>query len=218
MSIKLFELEPARRDAILNAALKEFVARGFDQASTNTIAKEAGMSKGLLFHYVKNKQELFLAVYQYFTELLEREYAAKLDFTEKDLFARLRQSYLLQIKLIKQYPAILAFNQLSAATKSTEINQEIEKIRQGAACQPPLFEGIDVSRFREELDIEKSQQFILWGNIGFTNQIVEEIKNAEELEEAAVIETVDEYLNELEKIFYVPANQGKGRGIWKSLF
>ena len=56
-------LESGRRDAVLNAALKEFVLQGYDNASTNVIAKEAGISKALMFHYVSNKQELFLVVY-----------------------------------------------------------------------------------------------------------------------------------------------------------
>ena len=37
-----------RRDAILNAALKEFALRGYDDASTNVIAREAGISKALI--------------------------------------------------------------------------------------------------------------------------------------------------------------------------
>ena len=63
MVTKLFNLESGRRDAVLNAALKEFVLQGYDNASTNVIAKEAGISKALMFHYVSNKQELFLVVY-----------------------------------------------------------------------------------------------------------------------------------------------------------
>jgi len=39
MTTKLLELEPLRRDAILNSALKEFALKGFDNASTNIIAK-----------------------------------------------------------------------------------------------------------------------------------------------------------------------------------
>lgn len=63
MPIKLLDLEPQRRDAILNAALKEFAVQGYDNASTNVIAKNAGISKALMFHYVSNKQELFFIVY-----------------------------------------------------------------------------------------------------------------------------------------------------------
>lgn len=66
MPTKLLDLNTERRDAILNSALKEFTLRGFDDASTNVIAKEAGISKALMFHYVSNKQELFLVVYDFF--------------------------------------------------------------------------------------------------------------------------------------------------------
>lgn len=58
-------------------------------ASTNVIAKEAGISKALMFHYINSKQELFLFVYDYFTELLDKEYFMKMDFSEKDIFDRL---------------------------------------------------------------------------------------------------------------------------------
>lgn len=56
MPVKLLELIPQKRDAILNAALKEFSSQGYDKASTNIIAKEAGISKALMFHYVSSKQ------------------------------------------------------------------------------------------------------------------------------------------------------------------
>ncbi len=48
-----------RRDTILNTALKEFSSQGYDKASTNVIAKEAGISKALMLHYVDSKKELF---------------------------------------------------------------------------------------------------------------------------------------------------------------
>ena len=56
MPAKLLNMEPQRRDAVLNAALKEFSSQGYDKASTNIIAKEAGISKALIFHYVNSKQ------------------------------------------------------------------------------------------------------------------------------------------------------------------
>ena len=204
METKLLELEPERRDALLNAALEEFVTKGYDQASTNRIAQNAKMSKPLMFHYVTNKQELFLAVYEYFTDLLEQEYFTKLDFSQGDVFLRLRQSYLLQLKLIKDYPWILDFDKLSAATKSEEINQRIEAGKKQAVCRQQLFADLDTSYFRQGLNLGKALQFILWTNEGFTNQIVEEIKtsNSSELDEAAIVTTLDGYLEELRKLFY----------------
>jgi len=206
MPTKLMELEPQRRDAILNAALKEFAIKGFDNASTNVIAKGAGISKALMFHYVNNKQELFLFVYDYFTELLDKEYFAKMDFSEKDIFNRLRQSYLLQIDLIKQYFWIFEFSKLSIMTKSDEVNAALENRadKKQSSYDHQIFDMIDVSKFRAGLDIEKCKQFILWANIGFTNQILDDIRNSKtlNLDYQHIITTLDEYLDELRKVFY----------------
>jgi AcrR family transcriptional regulator len=211
MPTKLLDLEPQRRDAILNAALKEFALRGFDSASTNVIAKEAGISKALMFHYINSKQELFLFVYDYFTELLDKKYYMKMDFTEKDIFHRLRQSYLLQIELIKQYPWIFEFSRLSIATNSDEVNKALEDRtdKKQSSCHYQIFDMIDASKFRAGLEIEKCKQFILWANIGFTNQILDDIRNSQtsNLDYKHIITTLDEYFDELRKIFYTSSNE-----------
>lgn len=211
MTTKLMSLEPTKRNAILNAALKEFATKGFDRASTNIIAKEAEISKPLLFHYASNKQELFLCVYDYFAELLDKEYNLKMDFTEKDIFARLRKSYLLQIELIKLHPWIFEFNKLSVATNSEEINKQLEKRagKKQAFCGNQLLDAIDQSKFRKGLDIKKCGQFILWANIGFTNQILEDIRNAatNEIDGETIIKKLDEQFDELRKVFYSSSNE-----------
>lgn len=126
MAVKLLKPIPPKRDAILNAALKEFSSQGYDKASTNIIAKEAGISKALMFHYVSSKQELFFVVYDYFSDSIRREYFEQMDFNERDIFARLQQSYLLQLKLTEKYPWILEFNKLSRDTNSEEINKKLQ--------------------------------------------------------------------------------------------
>lgn len=206
MPTKLLDLEPQRRDAILNAALKEFVTNGFDHASTNIIAKATGMSKALMFHYVNNKKDLFLFTYDYFTELMDREYFDLIDFSQKDIFVRLRQSYLLQLELLKRYPKILEFNQLSTSAHSVEINQALEErtVKNHSSCYNKIFDTIDESNFRQGLDIEKCKQFIFWSNVGFTNQILDEILHEEksEFDDTKIVARLDEYLEELRKIFY----------------
>lgn len=212
MSKKLMSLDPQRRDTILNAALKEFSSQGFDNASTNVIAKEAGISKSLMFHYVSSKQELFLVVYDYFSELIRSNYLELINYDEKDIFVRLRQSYILQIELSKKYPWILEFNKLSGTTNSIEVNNELTARQQKKHlnCYPELFDNIDESKFRKDLDIEKCKQFIYWSNIGFTNQLLDEIRNNNEenaLNHEALIEKLDEYFDELRKIFYAKSHE-----------
>src|SRR5215212_9569840 len=52
----------ARREQILNTALKLFAAQGFDATSTRQIAKEAGIAEGLIFHYFPTKASLLTAL------------------------------------------------------------------------------------------------------------------------------------------------------------
>ena len=202
----LLDLDKQRRNALLNAALREFTSQGYDNASTNIIAKEAGFSKALMFHYVGSKQELFLFTYDFFSALIDREYYSKMDYSIKDIFERLRTSYLIQIELMKQYPKILDFAKLSARTKSDEINAALEE-REKRRKTYEIFDMIDTTKFRADLNIEKCKQFILWANIGFTEEILDDIRKSkyQNLDYSHIVEILDDYFAELRKVFYEPA-------------
>jgi AcrR family transcriptional regulator len=49
----------ARRDAILEAALDEFSAKGFASARLDDVAKRAGIAKGTIYLYFADKESLF---------------------------------------------------------------------------------------------------------------------------------------------------------------
>lgn len=206
MQLKISKLEPKRKDAILNAALKEFSTNGFDNASTNVIAKEAGISKGLMFHYITSKEKLFLFLYDYCVDRINKEYIDLMNFNEKDIFERLRQSYILQIELIQQYPWIFDFIMITDITNSDEVNKKLEERvnEKLARCQEEMFEIVDETKFREGLNLERCKQFIFWVNVGFTNEILEDIRNSKvtELDYDKVLVNLDSYLNELKQIFY----------------
>src|SRR5919201_5538054 len=51
-----------RREAVLDAALEEFAARGLHGASTEAIAQRAGISQPYVFRLFGTKKELFKAV------------------------------------------------------------------------------------------------------------------------------------------------------------
>lgn len=206
MSSKVMNLESNRRDYILNAALKEFAAKGYDDASTNVIAKESGISKGLLFHYVNSKKNLFLFLYDYCTEMINEEYVDLMNFNERDIFERLRQSYLLQIELLQKHPWIFEFIKMTGTIKSDEINKELEdRVNEKLSiCQGTMFDIVDETKFKEGLDVERSKQLIFWMNIGFTNELLDNIRSSDiaQLDYDNIIADLDGYLNELKKIFY----------------
>jgi AcrR family transcriptional regulator len=54
--------DSAKRRQIVEGARSVFLARGFDAASMADIAKEAGVSKGTLYVYFTNKEQLFAEI------------------------------------------------------------------------------------------------------------------------------------------------------------
>lgn len=55
-------LPVAQQDAILGAALDEFAAHGFHDASLNRVIDAAGISKGSMYYYFDGKEDLFVHV------------------------------------------------------------------------------------------------------------------------------------------------------------
>jgi AcrR family transcriptional regulator len=54
--------DPAKRRQIVEGARAVFLERGFEGASMGEIARVAGVSKGTLYVYFQNKEELFCAI------------------------------------------------------------------------------------------------------------------------------------------------------------
>ena len=59
------EDESAKRRQIVEGARAVFLAKGFDAASMNDIARAAGVSKGTLYVYFRHKEELFEAIVEH---------------------------------------------------------------------------------------------------------------------------------------------------------
>jgi AcrR family transcriptional regulator len=63
MPLPRFEkLDAARRRSILAAAAEEFGERGFEGASYNRIIERAGISKGAMYYYFADKDDLYRTV------------------------------------------------------------------------------------------------------------------------------------------------------------
>ena len=54
--------DPAKREQILEGARRVFMKMGYDAASMNDITREAGVSKGTIYVYFQNKEDLFSAL------------------------------------------------------------------------------------------------------------------------------------------------------------
>lgn len=190
----------------MNAALKEFARKGFDNASTNVIAKESGISKPLMFHYINNKKNFFLFLFDYCLDILEREYFDQINVHEKDIFERLRQTYLLKIQVLQKHPWIFDFVKLAVFTDSAVVQDELIKRRQRIERNSfeRFYGDIDTSNFRKELDVEKAKQLIFWAVGGYAHQILEQFRSTDTpiYDFEKIRAEFDDYLEELRKAYY----------------
>src|SRR5436190_11413461 len=83
-----------RRDEILDAALVEFAERGLHGASTDEIAKRAGISQPYVFRLFGSKKELFkAAIARCFRETLELFQRAAEGKRGEEAFRAMGQAY-----------------------------------------------------------------------------------------------------------------------------
>src|SRR5690625_6214061 len=125
---------------------------------------------------------------------------------EKDIFEKLRRSNIHQSDLIQQFLWIFDFIMITYITNADEVNKKLVEIvnEKLARCQDEMFEIVDETKFREGLNLERCKQLIFWANVGFTNEILENIRKSEitDLDYDKVLAELDGYLNELKEIFY----------------
>jgi AcrR family transcriptional regulator len=64
----IFPKNAKRKNIILEAALKCFLQFGYAKTSMNDIAREAGISRPLIYLKFKSKEDLYVGVFKYLTE------------------------------------------------------------------------------------------------------------------------------------------------------
>jgi AcrR family transcriptional regulator len=109
MNAKFFDLKKDKQDRMINAALKVFALNGYKHASTDDIVKEAGISKGLLFHYFGSKVGVYEFVYEYSVRYMILELGTKISRGESDMFEITKQIELARMDAMKGYPYMQQF-------------------------------------------------------------------------------------------------------------
>lgn len=109
MNSKFFDVRKDKQDAIINAALRTFAIKGYKDASTDVIVKEAGISKGLLFHYFTSKQGLYDFICDYSTKYMILELTRAVKKSEKDCFEIMSSITFARVRVMKNYPFMHQF-------------------------------------------------------------------------------------------------------------
>ncbi|WP_297427239.1 TetR/AcrR family transcriptional regulator [Clostridium sp.] len=189
---KFESLPEEKKKRILDAAIEEFAANGYDKASTNSIVKKADISKGILFHYFGSKKNLFLYIFDYcINNLIEKYYNLK-DIDPEDIFERFIRMGIRKMKVIQEEPLMneLVFSAISNMPES--LKEELTERYNNYISKylPEAFQNIDTSKFRKEIDQQKAIELIMICMDGLSNKYLQKYKNV----------SMDEIFNNYEEI------------------
>ena len=109
MNEKFFDLKKEKQDRMINAALKVFASNGYKHANTDEIVAEAGISKGLLFHYFGSKLGLYTFLYDYSTRFMKLELTTGVLSSAHDYFEIRKQIEFAKMQVLRNYPYMQRF-------------------------------------------------------------------------------------------------------------
>lgn len=171
-----FELNRDKQITILNTAISEFAAHGYTNSSTNSIVKNCGISKGSLFKYFVNKEELYFYILDTVTAEFAENIRAKAIGLSKELFQRIIEYSALEFSWYIQNPEKSKLI-ISAFTKSdTEIYQKTAARYSSAEWDIycGLLEDVDFSNYR--CDKQKAVEILKWVLKGFNDDFSESVQ------------------------------------------
>ncbi|MHC5247671.1 TetR/AcrR family transcriptional regulator [Enterococcus sp. LJL90] len=101
--------DPEKEAAMLLVSAELFGQAGFRETKTEAIAKAAGVSKGLVFHYFGNKSQLYLATYDYVTHFFYDNLDLSVWQKANDLIEMVVESTTYKIQLQLDFPIQFQF-------------------------------------------------------------------------------------------------------------
>jgi len=148
---------------ILQAAIEEFAEKGYKAASTNVIANNAKVSKGLVFKYFKSKENLYLETLIYAIDQIQKEFNDFLKSSETDDFFEILRSWgLKKLQLLYEKPTLSKFL-LTALDVPKELFEKVKAIHSEVLTNsiPLLYKYFSKLPLRKDIPKEKLFEFLL---------------------------------------------------------
>lgn len=202
---KIMNMNNEKRKKVITAALKEF-SKGFDAANMDNLAIEAGISKGLIFHYFGSKKGLFLFLLKYSAEIMDKEYS-KVILNDKDFLENVRNVSKLAMEMTFRFPdmyafigkAIFSINQVFPEGLPKDLPNSNQKLLE------KILRTSDKSLFRDDISSEKAQNIALWTIRGFSDSLLKYGSNIEDYQndyEEVIMKEFEEYMEVLKRLLY----------------
>ena len=169
MNEKFFSLPQEKQQAILNGGYRVFSQNSYRKSPISEIAAEAGISKSLLFHYFRNKKELYLYLWEHCAEITIQTLRQYGCYEKSDLFETMCSGLKAKVQIMRQYPYLGAFVLKAYYEQDPEIAPAIQASYQKHVefkTNAALLK-LDPSRFREGLDLQMMCREMYWASVGY---------------------------------------------------
>ena len=169
MNEKFFNLSEEKQLSIINAGYRVFAENSYRKSPVSEIAAEAGISKSLLFHYFRNKQELYMYLLEYAAKTTYTYLSDYKCYEQQDIFEMMLRGLTAKINMMKKYPDITRFTLRAYYETDPEVIDDIKALIGRTAS----FEvnsnkmKIDPSQFREGLDLEMMYNDMYYASEGY---------------------------------------------------
>lgn len=171
-----------KKAKIIEVSLKEFAEKGYDKASTNTIVKESGISKGLLFYYFESKKNLYLCLVDYCLDFVMERFEKSIEVMSNDFFKRIMEFGLIKIEIANEYPYIydIVFEAFINMPEPVKIEMEEKYTEVSKKTMPLVMSNIDYSMFRGDIDINKAIEYIFLAFEGIQKKYINQYRGRKE--------------------------------------
>ena len=199
MNERFFSLPAEKRQAILNAGYRVFSQNSYKNSPMSEIAGAAGISKSLLFHYFRNKKELYLFLWDNCAETTIEFLSRYGCYDQTDLFESMERGMRAKMEIIRLYPDMGSFVIKAFYEKDSEICAAIQesyhKYFNLKADRTRL--NLDPAQFLPGLDVAMMYREMYWAAEGYLWEMVQR---------------GDVNIDQMEKDF------GKLMAFWKSVY
>ena len=188
---------------IINSAFEVFSNNYWEKASTNLIVKQAGISRGLFYHYFKDKQELFDYLVYFSVKVVISDLDKNIDWEDSDFLNRLRQSIIVALKTFEGYPYLMDFF-YKYAGKMDRLSSEHQTDNIAPGMRKKFYSyNLDFSKVRNGVDIIKMMTVSQLVVSGLINEIIKKIKlSGDKVVIDQIMNEVDIYIDFLREQFY----------------
>lgn len=184
---------------MINAALKIFAQQGYRHASTDDMVREAGISKGLLFHYFGSKLGLYTFIYDYSVRYMTLELKASVSSKETELFEIIRQVECAKMQAMRGYPYMQQFLNRSM---NEDVSEALLAIEEKRAAFLETYEGIigraDMKRIPAGIDAEKLYKILTFTINGLMTERFEDASFQPEM----LYKEIQGYIDMMKEIVY----------------